>query len=271
MISFPNCKINLGLKIIERRSDGFHNLETIFYPLNLSDVLEIIKLPDGIFSFQTGGIKIPGKDEDNLCQKAYEMLCKDFQISPVKIYLYKNIPIGAGLGGGSSDAAHTILLLNKLFDLSLSVEKMENYACRLGSDCAFFIRNKPVFAYDKGDKFVEINISLKNYFYAVIKPEIHLNTANAYSGITPKPNNKPLSEITKSPIGKWKYELTNDFEKTIFKQFPEIENIKNKLYEKGAIYSAMSGSGSAVFGIFENKPEIKNFFPKCFFWVGKFN
>ncbi len=270
MISFPNCKINLGLKITERRSDGFHNIETIFHPLNLSDVLEIIKSPDRIFSFQTGGIKIPGNNEDNLCRKAYEILCKDFKISPVKIYLYKKIPIGAGLGGGSSDAAHTILLLNKLFDLSLSVEKMENYARHLGSDCAFFIRNKAVFAYDKGDKFSEININLKNYFYAVIKPDIHVNTANAYSGITPKPNNKPLSGITNSPIEKWKDELTNDFEKTIFKQFPEIENIKNKLYQKGAVYSAMSGSGSSVFGIFENKPEVRNSFPKCFCWVGRF-
>lgn len=269
MISFPNCKINLGLKITERRSDGFHNLETIFYPLNLSDILEIIKSPDGVFSFQTGGNKIPGKNEDNLCRKAYEILYKDFQISPVKIYLHKKIPIGAGLGGGSSDAAHTILLLNKLFDLRLSVEKMEDYARRLGSDCAFFIRNKPVFAYNKGDKFSEINISLKNYFYAIVKPEIHINTAKAYAGITPKPNIKPFSEIAKSPFEKWKYELTNDFEKPIFKQFPEIENIKNKLYQKGAIYSAMSGSGSAVFGIFNKKPKIENFFPKCFCWVGR--
>jgi 4-diphosphocytidyl-2-C-methyl-D-erythritol kinase len=270
MISFPNCKINLGLNITERRSDGFHNLETMFYPLNLSDVLEIIKSPDGVFSFQTGGIKIPGKNEDNLCRKAYEMLCKDFQISPVKIYLYKKIPIGAGLGGGSSDAAHSILLLNKLFDLKLSAEKMEDYARSLGSDCAFFIRNKPVFAWDKGDKFSKINISLKNYFYAIVKPEIHINTANAYSGITPNPNNKPLIKITKSPIEKWKNELTNDFEKPIFKQFPEIENIKSKLYEKGAVYSAMSGSGSAVYGIFENKPEIEDFFPMCIYFVGRF-
>jgi len=269
MISFPNCKINLGLKIIERRSDGFHNIETIFYPLNLTDVLEIIKSPDGIFSFQTGGIKISGKTEDNLCKKAYDLLCKDLPISPVKIYLFKNIPIGAGLGGGSSDAAHTILLLNKLFDLKLSLEKMEDYARLLGSDCAFFIRNKPVFAYSKGDKFGEIKINLKNYFYAIVKPEIHINTSEAYLNITTKLNKKSIIEITKSPIEKWKDELKNDFEKTIFQQFPEIKIIKNNLYQKGAIYSAMSGSGSAVYGIFEKKPKIKNIFPNCFCRVGK--
>jgi len=269
MISFPNCKINLGLKIIERRSDGFHNIESIFYPVNLTDVLEIIKSKDGIFSFQTGGIKVPGKNDDNLCKKAYEILCNDFPISPVKIFLYKKIPIGAGLGGGSSDAAHTILLLNKLFNLKLSLKKMENYARLLGSDCAFFIKNQPIFAYNKGDEFGEIKINLKNYFYAIVKPEIHINTSDAYSGIKPKLSKKTIIEITKSPIEIWKDKLTNDFEKTVFKQFPEINAIKTKLYQIGAIYSAMSGSGSAVYGIFDKKPDIKSFFPNCFCRVGK--
>jgi 4-diphosphocytidyl-2-C-methyl-D-erythritol kinase len=269
MICFPNCKINLGLSVLNKRPDGFHNIETVLYPVQLFETLEIIKAFDKKFSLQTSGLTIKGNIDNNLCLKAYEILAADFDLPPVKIHIHKNIPIGAGLGGGSADAAFMIKLLNDLFQLFLSSDKMKYYASQLGSDCAFFIDNKAAFAFEKGDLFEQINLNLKNYFIAIVKPNIHINTSKAYSGIKLVKKKKSIKEIIELPVNEWKFNLFNDFEKSIFKTYPEIKNIKAKLYDSGAVYSAMSGSGSAVYGIFENQIDLKDIFQNYFVWQGK--
>ncbi len=249
MISFPNAKINIGLNITEKRADGFHNIESIFYPVfDLYDVLEVIKSDK--LEFNSTGIAIPGDAKSNLCLKAYYLLEKDFGITPVSIHLHKVIPIGAGLGGGSSDAAFMLKTLSQLFDLQLSNEKLINYAQQLGSDCAFFIENKPVYAFNKGDEFEAIQLDLSAYELKIEYPEIHIGTAEAYSGVNPKKSTIDLKQRIKEPINNWKENISNDFEKSIFPNHSKIEALKNKMYQNGAVYSAMTGSGSAVFGFF---------------------
>jgi 4-diphosphocytidyl-2-C-methyl-D-erythritol kinase len=254
MIAFPNAKINLGLNVLEKRADGFHNIETVFYPIDLADVLEIIPAADGLFSFASTGLSIPGGKESNLCLKAFHLLSSLFHLPPVKIHLHKVIPIGAGLGGGSSDGACTIKLLNNLFFLGLSNDQMMDYARKLGSDCAFFIENKPVFAYDKGDRFKPAGIDLSSYRIEVISPEIHINTAEAYAMIDFRGKTQeirfPLDKIISKPVSDWRNQLKNDFEEPIIKKYPELGKIKQDLYNKGALYVSMSGSGSSIFGIF---------------------
>ncbi len=269
MICFPGCKINLGLYVKEKRPDSFHNIETILYPVNLTDALEIIPANDDKFDFQTKGIEIPGNIRSNLCVKAYKLLADEFDLPAVKMFLYKRIPFGAGLGGGSSDAAFTIKLLNELFDLKLSVEQTKEYSNKLGLDCAFFIENKPSFAYEKGNCLKPFNLNLEKYYIIIVKPDIFINTAEAYFNIVPNKNSGHLKEIIKLPVEQWKYYLNNDFEKSIFKEYPEIKKIKEQLYDSGAIYASMSGSGSAVFGIFKSDINIKNYFPDYFVWTGK--
>jgi len=268
MISFPNCKINLGLSVIEKRTDGFHNIETVFYPLKLCDVLEIIISQDNKFDFQISGIPIHGNSEKNLCIKTYELLKNKFNLLDVHIHLHKNIPVGAGLGGGSSDAVFTMKLLNELFLLQLSEVEQINYSKKIGSDCAFFVNNSPVFAYEKGDKFEPIDINLKEYYIVLVKPNVSVDTSFAYSKIIAEKPENSLKEIIKLPLSEWKQYLKNDFEDVIFKKFPEIEVLKNQLYDLGAIYSSMSGSGSAVYGIFKNKINIEDLFNNCFIWQG---
>jgi 4-diphosphocytidyl-2-C-methyl-D-erythritol kinase len=254
MIDFPNAKINLGLKVLEKRTDGFHNIESIFYPVGLSDVLEIVPSKNEIFSFKTTGLSIPGETQSNLCFKAYHLLSSIFHLPPVSIHLHKVIPIGAGLGGGSSDGAYTIKLLNKLFLLGLSDDLMMDYARNLGSDCAFFILNKPVFAYDKGDLFELLELDLSAYRIEVITPDIHISTAEAYSMIDlrsePSAHNFPLKEIIRKPVVEWKKNLMNDFEKPVFSRYPELKKIKQDLYNRGAWYVSLTGSGSALYGLF---------------------
>ncbi len=266
MIAFPNAKINLGLNIIEKRADGFHNLETLFYPINLCDALEIIAAPDEPTVFNSTGIDIPGDSEKNLCLKAYHLLKNDFDLKNVKIHLHKVIPMGAGLGGGSSDAAQTLVLLNEIFNLELSQDQLINYARKLGADCAFFILNKPVFATARGDIFNEIDLKLNGYQVIIVKPENHVNTAEAYTNVNiSSANNSLMSEIQK-PISKWKEIIKNDFEVTIFKKYPEIKVIKNTLYQNGAVYASMSGSGSAVYGLFEKSVDLSKIFENDFYF-----
>lgn len=254
MISFPNCKINIGLNIVEKRADGFHNIETVFYPVQWCDALEII-LSDEL-KFISTGIKIPAKD--NLCLKAYQLLNRYFKLIPVYIHLHKNIPIGAGLGGGSSDAAFILKMMNEMFSLKLSENKIENYAGQIGSDCSFFIKNQPVFASRKGDCFEEIKLDLSNYKIVIVYPPINVSTAVAYSMVIPKSPEKSLKKILEiAPIRQWKNLIKNDFEEAIFMKFPRIAQIKNQLYQAGALYASMSGSGSAVYGIFEKDKSIK--------------
>ena len=255
MILFPNAKINIGLNITERRPDGYHNLETIFYPLDIKDALEVVASDK--LSFTSSGLEIPGLMEDNLCVKGYQMLKQDHDLPPVNIHLHKQIPIGAGLGGGSSDAAFFIRLMNDEFKLGLSVDEMTDYARRLGADCAFFIENKPVFAFERGDEFETIKLDLSAYKIVLVMPPVHISTSEAFRGIVPAQPKESLFDLIQLPIADWKKYIRNDFETSIFKNHVEIRGIKAALYEAGAIYSSMSGSGASVFGIFEDTPDLK--------------
>ncbi len=252
MIVFPNCKINLGLHISGKREDGFHNLETVFYPVPFKDALELIPSTNTEIEFTGTGLAVDGDAADNLCVKAYHLLKKDFpEIPAVKIHLHKAIPLGAGLGGGSADAAFMLKLLNEKFHLNLSTDQLINYALQLGSDCPFFIINNPCFATGRGEVLEQTALNLSAYKIVLINPGIHINTGWAFSNITPAPPVKSIKEIILQPINTWKAELKNDFETAVFTAHPAIKEIKETLYAQGAIYAAMSGSGSTVFGIFE--------------------
>lgn len=258
MVVFPNAKINLGLNVISKRADGFHNIESCFLPVPWSDGLEI--LPSSEVAFTSSGIDIPGASAENLCVAAYHLLRKDHHIPPVKIHLHKNIPIGAGMGGGSSDAAFTIKTLNDLFNLCLSEEDMEICARKLGSDCAFFIRNKPVIAIEKGDKFDEVALDLSEKFLCIVYPGLHISTKEAYSGVKPIRPVVSIKEIINQPIKTWKDLLHNDFEDSLFPKYPQLANIKQAFYEYGALYASMTGSGSACYGIFETDNGLDRLF-----------
>ncbi len=256
MICFPNAKINLGLNIISKRPDGYHNIETVFYPINLLDALEIVPAAGESGTFIQSGIPIEGNSSDNLVIKALRILQKQYALPEVDIYLRKNIPFGAGLGGGSADASFMLKLVNEFAGLHISVEKLEELAATLGADCPFFIQNKPVFAEGIGNIFSPIEISFKNYYIALIKPDVHVSTQEAYAGIKPQLPVKSIKEIIQMPVHTWKNQLVNDFEAGIFARYPQVREAKEKLYEAGAVYASMSGSGSAVFGLFETKPEL---------------
>lgn len=255
MINFPIAKINIGLNITSRRADGYHNLETVFYPIKINDVLEVIKSDE--LSFEASGLGIPGKVEDNLCIKAYHLMQPDHNLPPISIHLHKHIPIGAGLGGGSSDAGYFIRLINQAFDLKLSAEAMRAYARTLGADCAFFIEGTPVFAFDKGDQFEPITLDLSNYHIALVMPPTHVSTAEAYRGVKPAQVSKSLKQLVQLPVAEWRNHIKNDFEEHIFKAHPQIRGVKAALYQSGALYASMSGSGASVFGIFEKKPDLE--------------
>jgi 4-diphosphocytidyl-2-C-methyl-D-erythritol kinase len=270
MITFPNAKINIGLNIIEKRPDGFHNLESVFYPVQLTDALEVVENTDAAAErilFTSSGISIPGTSSDNLCCKAYQLISADYQLPAVKVHLHKHIPIGAGLGGGSSDAAFFIKLLNEQFDLNISWGEMHHYARQLGSDCSFFITNKPVFAEGRGDEYESIQLDLSAYHIALVYPSIAVNTGVAYSRVVPsKPQRSLEEDIIELPIEQWKEYIHNDFETSVFALHPEIKVVKEKLYEQGAVYAAMSGSGSTVFGLFKKEINLKQVFPGKFVW-----
>ncbi len=259
MVSFPNAKINLGLHVVARRPDGYHNIESCFYPVGWTDVLEIIEAET--LQFTSSGLPIPGEAAHNLCLKAYAALKKDFNLPPVHIHLHKVIPIGAGLGGGSADAAFAVKLLNDKFELGLTPERMEDYVRPLGSDCAFFIQNKPLYCYDKGDRFADIQVNLQGYWIGLINPGIHVSTPEAYAGITPQSPPVPLRDVLARPVPEWRDRLGNDFERTVFAKYPAIAAVKEKLYEVGALYASMSGSGATVYGIFAQPVALKDYFP----------
>jgi 4-diphosphocytidyl-2-C-methyl-D-erythritol kinase len=267
MLTFPNAKINIGLHITEKRPDGFHNLESCFYPVGWSDALEI--LPAEKLSFKSTGIPIPGNPDTNLCLKAYRLVNQDFDIPPVMIHLHKAVPIGAGMGGGSADCAFTIKTLNSLFELHLTTEQMENYARRLGSDCAFFIQNRPQYCFGKGDEFAEITLNLSGKYIVLVNPNIHISTAEAYSGVKPQKTGIDLREVLRKPVNEWQNLVKNDFENHLLPKYPAIETIKNQLYTHGAAYASMTGSGSTVFGIFENETDLKETFSTYSIWQGK--
>ncbi|MCF8231176.1 MAG: 4-(cytidine 5'-diphospho)-2-C-methyl-D-erythritol kinase [Bacteroidales bacterium] len=253
MIVFPGSKINLGLRITKKRQDGYHNLQTVFYPLSFSDVLEAI--PDKGTSLTTSGLQIPGSGESNLAMQAIDLMGQRYHIPGFRVHLHKVIPPGSGLGGGSADAAAMIKMINQLAKLNLSENAMIAIASDLGADCAFFIKNTPVYATARGDRFETIDFFLKGYTIVVILPGVSISTAQAYRQITPAFPQQPVKEAVQMPLGKWKEHLINDFEK--IKDLPaEIFEIKTRLYKEGAVYAAMSGSGSAVFGVFDTNVEI---------------
>lgn len=267
LIAFPNCKINLGLQVLQKRSDGFHDIETIFYPVPLKDALEIITLPNtDLTLLQAHGLPINGEAADNLCVKAWQLLKKEFPgMPPVQIQLLKNIPMGAGLGGGSADAACMLQLLNNKFRLGLSSQQLIGYAALLGSDCPFFIINQPCFAAGRGEILKPIDIDLSGYQLVLVHPDIHINTGWAFSQLNVKsPLKKPgsIEVIASQPVHSWKQHLANDFETPVFDRHPEIQSIKAHLYQTGALYASMSGSGSTVFGIFDGALNLAALLPK---------
>lgn len=272
MVVFPNCKINLGLSILQKRDDGFHDLETIFYPVKFNDALEIItaSTSDKEMEYSSSGIQIEGAEENNLCIKAYYLIKKDYPGLPsIKLHLLKAIPTGAGLGGGSSDAAFTLKLLNEKFHLNIPEQRLMHYAKQLGSDCPFFLKNIPSLATGRGDILEDFPVDLSGYYIALINPGIHINTGWAFAQLTPHHPEKSIREIVLQPISGWKENLQNDFEEPIFNAYPEIKNIKDELYKMGALYASMSGSGSTVFGIFNKAISLTSFTQQNFFtnWI----
>lgn len=266
MINFPNAKINIGLNITKKRSDGFHNIETIFYPIQLSDVLEINTSPDKFQYINTGLAVEEGKLEKNLCYKAFQLLQKDFKIPSVNLHLHKIIPFGSGLGGGSSDASYTLKMLNKIFNLGLKSTDLIKYAEQIGSDCPIFIDNTSAFATARGNILTAIDINLKGKCFVLIHPDIHVNTSAAYTKSKPKAPTTRLDKLITEPIKNWKSTIFNDFEKIIFPDHPEIKRIKDQLYDLGAEYASMSGSGSSVYGIFKNDTDLENHFTNYYIW-----
>ena len=248
MIVYPNAKINLGLNILRKRKNGYHDISSVFYPVKeCVDILEIVKFDT--FEFVNSGIKIP--DGENICEKAWKLLHKYYKIGNVKIHLHKQIPIGSGLGGGSSDASFTLKALNELFGLNLTNLQLEKYSVMLGADCPFFIDNRPKLVQGIGEKMINIDLDLSGFEIRLINPRIHISTEEAYSRVIPQIPELNVNEIIELPINEWKNILKNDFEDSVFQQHSLLENIKNSLYKEGAIYASMSGSGSVVYGIFE--------------------
>jgi 4-diphosphocytidyl-2-C-methyl-D-erythritol kinase len=257
MIVFPCAKINLGLNVLDRRKDGYHNIETLFIPLhNLTDVLEIVESQE--FRFNLSGISLDSTADDNLCVKAYRMLSEDYPLPPVEINLHKVIPVGAGLGGGSSDAAFTLLTLDRMFDLHIFADDLVRYALRLGSDCPFFIDRVPSLAYGRGQCLEPIDINLSQYYILLVKPNISVSTSEAYRNVLVEIPVMPISEIIKLSIGEWRDHLKNSFETTVFAKYPIIARIKEAMYSHGAVYASMTGSGSAVYGLFSDKPDFES-------------
>lgn len=269
MVVFPNCKINLGLNIIRKRSDGYHDLETVFYPIALRDALEIIMVgtprenipitTTANVQFSISGFPIDGKNENNLCISAYQLLKKDFpQLPQIKMHLHKAIPTNAGLGGGSADGAFTLNLLNQIFNLGLTIQQSLQYTLQLGSDCPFFMINKPCLGTGRGEILDPIKLDLSAYTIVIVHPEVHINTTEAFLSINTAVPSKSVKNIINQPVATWRKELKNDFEGAIFTKYPEIKTIKETLYEAGATYASMTGSGSTVFGLFEKttKPHL---------------
>ena len=256
MITFPNAKINLGLNIVERRADGYHNIETVFYPIPLTDVLEIV--PADEVSLTCYGNAVDCPQEKNLVMKAYRLMQERYGIPPVAMHLYKHIPDGAGLGGGSSDAAHTLVMLNRMFDLGIADEELAAMAAILGADCAFFVYNRPLMATGIGDVFSPVDVDLKGKTLLLVKPPMGVDTCTAYSRVNPQAPDMPLTDIISRPVQAWDGLLVNDFEPSVFAALPQLWLIKAHLLDAGAQYAAMSGSGSTVFGIFDSDKLAEN-------------
>lgn len=251
MILFPPCKINLGLRVLAKRADGYHELETLMYPVyGLCDALEIIPSPEGGMRFSASGLAVDAPAQNNLCVRAYEALRQHYAVGGVQMHLHKVVPMGAGLGGGSADAAYVIRGLSELFALDLSQEEMESIAAGIGSDTAFFVSASPALATGRGEILSPVDFSLHGYRLVIVKPPFGVSTAQAYARITPSPVERPLLDCLRQPVATWRTGVVNDFEASVFAQFPRLAQLKEVLYACGALYAAMSGSGSALFGLF---------------------
>jgi len=270
MICFPTAKINLGLRITEKRPDGYHNLETIFYPIGLRDALELVPTAGTDYQLTVSGIMTESDQENNLVTKAFRLVQQTYSLFPVSAYLHKAIPSGAGLGGGSSDAAFMLNLLNDIQRLALPANLLEELAGRLGSDCPFFIKNEPMYATGTGNVFEPTSVSLKNLFLILVKPDISVSTAEAYAHIKPKKPERLLNELIKEPVESWKDLIINDFEAYVFSKHPSVGQIKHHLYDQGAIFASMTGSGSAIYGLFDHPVDLRPLFKGCFYWSEKF-
>jgi len=268
MIQFPNAKINLGLNILRKRSDGYHELETLFYPIGLKDGLEFIENKQNKINFSGSGIPLNIDLEENIVVKAYRLVAADHSLPGLDIHLHKVIPFGAGLGGGSSDAAFLLKGLNEYFELGLTVDQLKGYALKLGADCSFFIENRPAYATGIGEKLQSIDLSLSGCYLVLVKPPFGVGTKEAYAGIKPSIPQFPLSDVIHQPVDTWQECIVNDFEASVFPVFPDIAGIKSKLLDSGAFYAAMSGSGSSVFGLFKGESKLKkeDFPADYFFW-----
>ncbi len=262
MITFPNCKINLGLWVLERRPDGYHNIQTVMLPVPWCDILEIVPATGAETTLDITGINIESAVENNLCFKAWRLMADKYDIPPVSMHLHKIIPAGAGLGGGSSDASFTLRMLNSMFGLKLDNEILRSLAVQLGMDCSFFIENLPVLSTGRGEFLKPVSVNLDGYSLVIVKPQIHVSTAAAFLGIKPVFREKSIDELTSLPLPEWKKALYNDFEKSVFNLYPEIEDIRNILYRHGAMYASMSGSGSAVYALYTEIPDQMKF-PGC--------
>ncbi|MDR1517362.1 MAG: 4-(cytidine 5'-diphospho)-2-C-methyl-D-erythritol kinase [Dysgonamonadaceae bacterium] len=267
MLCFPNAKINLGLNVVSKRQDGYHNLETVFYPIGLKDALEIVPFEGkSPYRFSLSGIAIDGAVDDNLVVKAYKLIAKEKEIRPIDIYLLKQIPFGAGLGGGSADAAFMLKLLNDAFSLGYCEGELEVFAAKLGADCPFFVRNQPAFATGVGDVLEPIELDLSRYRFVLVKPPFGVPTKDAYALLSPREPEISLKEIVRKPLAEWRDCMKNDFETPVFKKYPQIQRIKDELYRRGAVYASMSGSGSAVYAFFDDAPGLDKGFEGCFVW-----
>ncbi len=271
MILFPNAKVNVGLRVVEKRNDGYHNIETLFLPIGLNDVLEFVENRKKNPEIKVSGIESALDTRDNLVIRAWQVLRDHYKIPGVSIHLHKIIPVGAGLGGGSSDAAFMLKGLSEYFELGCSMEELEQLASTLGSDCAFFIRNKPAIGRGRGEILEQVEPDIGEYEILLVNPGIHVSTVEAYQGVVPAIPSQNLREMLLFPVTEWQQKLSNDFEESVFKKYPQIEVIKEKLSDAGATYTAMSGSGSSVFGIFRkngHSVNLKELFPGCFTWSG---
>ncbi len=254
MLAFSNAKINLGLNILNKRADGYHNIESIFIPVNLYDVVEIIQSKKTTVT--NYGKKINGPCEENLCYKAWELMHEKYDVKPINIHILKRIPMGAGLGGGSSNAAFTIMLINDLFNLNLSIDTLKSLSHKIGSDCSFFIENKPKLVKETGNILEDINLELAAYKIAIVNPKIHISTIEAYKNCIPKLSSNNLKEVIKLPVEDWEGKINNDFENWAFETYPSIKETKEKLYSLGAVFASMTGSGSTVIGLFKKNQSI---------------
>lgn len=269
MIIFPNAKINLGLNVVSKREDGYHNLETVFYPIMIKEALEILVSDESEDSFFESGIKTGTNMQTNLVMKALFLMRKYYDVPPLKVYLMKKIPFGAGIGGGSADAAFMLKLVNRKFELGATDEQLADIALQVGADCPFFIYNRPLFASGVGEKFEEVDLSLDNHNLVLVKPDIHVSTKDAFAMVQPAQPEMSLKEIVKKPVSEWKDLMVNDFEKSVFTKYPLVEQIKLKLYALGAEYASMTGSGSSVYAIFNKNTDLKHHFSDCYVWEQK--